>query len=116
MRSVTVAKADLLTILKENKTKHRSIFLEAQRRYRERCIEELDKTLADARAGRNFQLQFRLPVPEDHTKEYNQVIKMVEMSQDDNLELTNQEFATFVMDDWSWKAAWAANTASYTNR
>lgn len=33
--------------------------------------------------------------------------------EDTLVDLSDQEAAQFVMDDWSWKAAWAANTMSY---
>ncbi len=114
MRTVTVKKEDLLKILKENRDNHRAIFEEAQKNYRERAIEELDRRLRDAEEGRRIDVAIYLPAPEDHTKDYDRVIRMVEMSIEDNVELTNQEFAQYVQDDWSWRRAWVANTASYT--
>lgn len=44
-----------------------------------------------------------LLVPEDHTDEYDQLLEMLAMSVDDEVELTAQEFAQYVRDDWSWK-------------
>ena len=38
---------------------------------------------------------------EDHEKDYNQMINMLQMSVDEELELDLEDFAKFVMDDWS---------------
>lgn len=115
MNRVTVKKGELLEALRENKDKHRSLFEEAQKNFRERIIEELDRRLQDAKAGRSVQLYIDLPEPEDHTKDYERVIRMVEMSQDDTLDITREDFARYVMDDWEWRRAWVANTLSYTS-
>lgn len=114
MKTVKVKKAELLSELRKNKKNHRNIFLEAQKRYAERYIQEIEKRLSDAREGKRFDQYIGLPVPEDHTADYQRAIKMMVMSVEETIELTESEFATYVMDDWAWKRAWAANTASYT--
>ena len=38
---------------------------------------------------------------EGHEKDYNQMINMLQMSVDEELELDSEDFAKFVMDDWS---------------
>lgn len=114
MQKVIVKREALLAKLKENRYNHRGIFEEAQMAFRQRMIEELDKALDDAKHGRSFRRFIDLPEPEDHTKDYDRVITMVEMSVSENVELTQQEFAIYVMDDWGWKGAWTNNTVSYT--
>lgn len=114
MNEVTVEKGALLEVLKKNREAHRGIFEKAQERYRERVLEELEKSLQDAQAGRHFRRHIELPEPEDHTGDYDRIIRMVEMSVKVDIELTQGEFATYVMDDWNWKRAWTTNTLAYT--
>jgi hypothetical protein len=114
VNKITVKKSELLEALRENKDRHRKIFDEAQKNFRQRIIEELDQRLTDAQEGRKINLSFNFPEPEDHTKDYDRVIRMVEMSQDDTLDITQPDFAQYVMDDWDWRRAWVANTLSYT--
>lgn len=114
MNTVKVKKEELLKALQENREAHRGIFEEAQKNYRERLIEELDRRLEDARNGKSIDLYFNFPEPEDHTKDYDRVIKMLEMSIEDELELSQVDFTRYVMDDWEWRRAWLQNTVSYT--
>jgi hypothetical protein len=51
MKNVTVRKEELLTALRENRDGHRASFEAAQIGWRETVIQELDRRLADARAG-----------------------------------------------------------------
>ena len=86
MGLMTFHKSQLLTIIKENRDKHRAVFEEAQAGYRTKVIEELDKRLADARAGRRIDTFISLTEPVDQTRNYDRVIKMLEMFQDDLLQ------------------------------
>jgi hypothetical protein len=111
---IRVNKADLLDVLRENRAAHRDIFLTAQEKYRERIIEELDRRLADAKAGKAIDVYIRLPVPEDHTDDYDRIISMLMMSLDDEILLTERDAMTYVQDEWGWNASFFANTTSYT--
>lgn len=48
-------------------------------------------------------VMFDLQVPQNHAKDYDQVIAMLEMCVDDELSIRSDEFACYVMDDWDWK-------------
>ncbi len=113
MNTVKVMKSELLAKIGANREQHRNEFEKALAGYRERCIEELEARLVDLRAGRRFDVAIRLPVPEDHTDDYNRVITMLEMSVDDEIEIYEQEFSQYVMDQWSWKGAFTTTNATY---
>lgn len=102
MDTVKVRKDDLLSKLEVNRGNHRTLFLEAQEGYRELVIAELDKSLRDARAGREIRTFIRMEAPQDHTGDYDTVIAMLGMSVDDTVELTAQEFRCYVQDQWQW--------------
>lgn len=114
MSIVVVNRDALLAKIKENRDGHRTLFLEAQKGYRGRIIEELERMLADARRGLKVEQYINLPIPEDHTKDYNRVIAMVEMSVEANIELTAVEFSQYVMDEWAWRADFIGTASNYT--
>lgn len=116
MDTVKVKVAELHKVIKANRENHRAEFELAQQGYREQVIEILDERLKAARAGKKMILSIVLPFPEDHTKEYDRVIRMLEMSVEEVIEIAQHEFAMYVMDDWSWKAGWAASNTGYMEK
>lgn len=113
MRTVKVKVSELLGKIKKNREAHRAVFLEACEGYREKSIAELEKMLAEAKDGKRIRRYVELVEPMDMTKEYDQVIAMLEMSNDDVVELTHTEFQNYVQDDWSWKEQFTANNTRY---
>lgn len=114
MNSINVKKIDLLTTLRENREKHRTIFLEATEGYREAAIKELDAMLEDAKAGRKIRRSLTLVEPQDQTRDYDRAIRMLEMSQDDVIELEEHDFAQYVLDDWAWKRQFLLSNSAYS--
>ena len=85
MNEVKVKREELLTKVRANRDAHRSLFLLAQEGYRKLVIEELDKMLADARAGLPIKRSVSLTEPSDHTKDYDRVVAMLdERGRDDH--------------------------------
>jgi hypothetical protein len=115
MRTITVDKVELLRVLETNLNEHREIFIKAQVAYREKMIAELDRALAEAREGGTIRRMFSLPVPEDHTEDFATAIKMLAWHQFEQIELTMDEFETYVENKWRWRASFTANTESYLN-
>jgi len=113
MDPVTVKKTDLLETLRRNRDEHRDLFLKAQKAYRKRWIKELERKLKEARNNEEIVQAIALPVPEDHTDDFDTVIQMLEWDQNDTLEISYRDFLTYVRNDWGWKVSFAANTESY---
>jgi hypothetical protein len=83
----------------------------------EEAVDELRSRVKRLKEGQFIQLagiQFLIPVPEDHTKDYDQVIEMLKMSVDEELEIESDQFACYVMDDWDWKEDFAR--AAFSNK
>jgi hypothetical protein len=116
MKKVNVKKTDLLDILVKNRTEHRDIFLKAMEKFRELYAKELTKQLKAAQSGGplNVRRFYALVEPKDYTSEYDRVIKMLEMSVDDSVEIGADEFQNFVQDIWSWSREWAISNSGYT--
>ena len=115
MNIVKIKKADLLKVLKENRAAHRKIFEEALVGYKKKVIELLDKKLQEARTGIRVRMVFNLIEPQDQTKDYDRAIRMLEMSIEKVIELSEQDFKAYVMDDWSWKFQFLSSNSAYSS-
>jgi len=117
MKEVRLLKAKLLAILQTNRNEHRDIFLKAQKAYRQRAIEVLDRQLKLACDGSPFMLAeiVQLATPEDHTADYDRALKMLELSVDETIVLSAEEFTNLVQDQWSWSRQWAYSNIAYVD-
>ena len=113
MESVKVGREELLKTLKTNRDNHRKIFEEALEGYREEAIKELEGAIADAKSGKKIRRNLTLVEPMDQTKDYDRVIRMLEMSKDAIIEISEQDFACYVLDDWRWKDQFTASNTRY---
>jgi hypothetical protein len=113
MQTINVNKGELIEKIRANRDEHRSMFIKAQERYREAMIAELDRALQDARDGKKIRRAFSLPVPEDHTQEFDTAIEMLEWEKATEVKITQQDFQRYVQNRWEWAASFAANTGSY---
>lgn len=105
MKTVRVNKTDLLEILCENRKKHKEQYKESIKSFRVKSADLLNKELQKIIAGKKFEVHFDLQKPTSHEKDYDLVIKMVEMSVDDIIELEQHEFNQLVNDEWTWKSS-----------
>ena len=92
MDIVKVDKGELLGILRENRTSHKATVRDAFINYRKLAIEELDKMIAEAKAGKKIRRALELIEPMDMTDAYDTAILMLEMSVDVTVELDSHEF------------------------
>jgi hypothetical protein len=126
MREVKVKTAELLEKVKANREKHIKEYEEAVAGYKEAATEAVEKAMAklkkqieDLQEGEVLHLAavvFDLEVPQNHEKDYDQVILMLEMSVDEELSIKADEFACYVMDDWDWKADFLKMSDTYKNK
>lgn len=114
MRPVRVDKATVLVTLKENRAKHRDIFLEAIEGYRTEVIEQLERHIVEMKSGKPKRTYISIPYPEDHTSDYDDAIDMLEMSVDSVVELDSDAFQAFYKDKWGWKNQFLASNSGYS--
>jgi hypothetical protein len=115
MKNIKANVKELLEILTQNRDLHHDIFIAAQKIYRSEVIRRLDKALQDAKDGKEFPGSIHIPAPEDHTKDYDRVIRMLQLSVDENIELDERDVEVYVLDRWSWSHNWAASNFQYLN-
>lgn len=109
-----IEKTQLLEVLASNRAKHRAIFEEAVEGYRKKAVEMLNANLDAIKANKNHRVGVYLQVPEDHTRDYDRIIKMVNMSTDDEIVLQETDFKSYVMDDWQWTQQFLASNSVYS--
>lgn len=72
--------------------------------------EQFLKALANL-SNRLVETQHR---PVEHTENYDLAIGMLELSVDDTVELTAQQYRELVKDDWTWKSSFMATKNFYS--
>jgi len=110
----TIKKEALLSILRKNRDLHRGVFEEAMNGFQQRALDVLEAELARRRGGgKARELRVLLNAPEDHTRDYDRVITMVDLDVREEITLSESEAAQYVMDDWHWKGAWLKMSSRY---
>lgn len=115
MKTIKVDKTELLEIIKRNRSNHRAIYEEAFEGYRKESIRIHEENLKSLRSGKKVIVAFYEQAPQDHTDDYNLIIRMLEMSIDPFVDLDQQQFSNYVDDNWSWKQQWSASNSKYTS-
>ncbi len=113
LNETRVGKIDLLKILNENRVKHINEYTEAISDYWLALEKYYTQGLELARAKKTSDDHFQFQHPQkpiSQETQYNRVIRQLELSLDATVTLDAQQFSTYVMDDWAWKASFSANS------
>ncbi len=117
---VTVQKDWLLEQLKENRTKHQAEFEEAHGNWILAITQELKDKLALFTEGGlrtdAWSPHFENHEPVNYLDEYDQVIGMLEIADDETFSLGTQEYQCWIRDEWHWKRQFVASTSHYNGR
>ena len=123
--------ADVLRTCKENREKHVIAAAKAKQDYRAAALIEFEEKKAAAIKEMNakikaakeeggaihrltsIDLSLDLPLPEDHTEDYDRAIAMLSMTEEKVLVLTPDQFRQLVLDQWSWKQTFEFSNTSY---
>jgi hypothetical protein len=62
-----------------------------------------------------YNKDLELKYPEDHSRDYDKAIRLVEMSAYDKISLNEDEFNRYVMNDWEWKSSFLVSNSAYYN-
>jgi hypothetical protein len=116
---ITVDKGELLAKLRENRDKHQTVFQAALEGFRREAIRVLRNHISMMEGAglgtlvKIGSLDVRLSRPEDHTRDYDRVIGMLEMDQGITFRLDQQTYRNYVDDDWTWKQSWSKLSLRY---
>lgn len=114
LSEVLLSKELLLGQVKANYASHRQKFEEAMVGYKAKAIGLLEEHIQRIKDNAPEKVFVQLPMPEDHSRDYERVIEMLEWSKDEELELNEQDFATYVLDQWGWQEGFAQTYAMYS--
>lgn len=118
--NITVSKTKLLDVLRSNMSAHVSTFEIARKEYLERCKKCMKETIKDIEEGmyndsNKLQevLYFSLPAPTSYESAYTEVISMLEFCDDEEVEITGNQYRAWVKDEWDWTGTFIASTMNY---
>lgn len=100
--TMNFSRMELLAKLKENLANHKKIVDEARIGYIEKAKKAVADRLDELRGGKVVSLTFHLSPPVDNSEVYKTTIGMLEMSKDETIVLTADEFRQLVQDEWDW--------------
>jgi hypothetical protein len=113
MREMNFPKSDLLAKIRENREEHIKDYKEAVDGYRIAVLLAIQKGIGELQEREKLIKQgdiilvqaitFNLALPQSHQQDYDRVIAMLEMSIDDKLSVTDDDFSRYVLDQWDWK-------------
>jgi uncharacterized beta-barrel protein YwiB (DUF1934 family) len=116
MRTVKIDRSELLEIVQKNKQKHVTEYAEAVTDYKKAVLKIAQDNLKLARSGdldRIAQIRNNLAKPTSFEDSYTMAIRMLELSVDEVIELTQEEFSQLVLDEWHWKNLFITSNALY---
>lgn len=114
MEQVVVKKDGLRDALITNKANHRAEFEKALDGYRTRSIELLEEHIDRIKKGKVEQVFVSLPIPEDHTDDYDKALLTLDWTVFDEVVLSIREFDMYVRDNWAWKNEFTTTSAMYS--
>jgi coenzyme F420-reducing hydrogenase alpha subunit len=115
MNTIIVDKQTLLKILADNRSKHVTEYEQAVEAYHEKTVETIRRVLAHAENREELDLKeiYNLEKPESHEKDYDLVIRMLNMDMEPKVTLSRQEYSQYVDDNWTWTASFKNSTSNY---
>lgn len=63
-----------------------------------------------------FNPNLGLKYPENHEADYNTIIRKLELSTAKEIKLTDNEFHSYVMNNWAWKNNFISTNSAYVNK
>lgn len=115
MRTVRINKGDLVNTLIKNRNAHKAEYEEAVKGYCTKMVEFLKEKAGLLAMGYPHEVIVSDFPPENHTDDYNRALKMLEMSVDSTVELTEVEFRQLVEDEWNWRVTFKAASMKYSS-
>jgi hypothetical protein len=103
----------LMLALEQNRSTHAEAYEKAKLGYIKVTTKQVEEYLTRLANGELLERAYLPAPPEDHTSDYDDAIEMMRWAKDDTIELTQQQFRQYVMDDWGWKDNWVTSNTAY---
>jgi hypothetical protein len=106
----------IIKALKANAAEHKIDYKKAVDQYYIDADQLLREQLDLVANKKKLNLHFNLPLPQDRSKLYDNVINFYEQSVEEEFALTKAEFDNIFNDEWDWMQAAKTSNAFYTSR
>jgi len=127
MSRISVKREDLIKVLNTNRDKHQTEYAEAYAGYLQLCVEALEEkveTVKEAakapKDGPELKVEMffndLMSQPENHVDNYQDVIDMLELSEDVKLDIGMEEYKKYYKNDWSWSHNWGLSNKMYVDK
>ena len=83
--------------------------------YKIQATKLLKEHLLRVQAGKNVRAHIVLTQAVNQTRSYDRIIGMLEMALAEEVELSEEDYQQYVMDDWSWKEEFLTSNARYSS-
>lgn len=123
MESVQINRTQLLGIVQENMTKHVAEYLEAVEDHKTLCtkianenIKLAKSNLKKVEAGELDKIESYKALPQkpsSYESDYKRAIRMLELSVDTVIDVSEEDFNQLVLDEWTWKRAFIMSNTTY---
>lgn len=111
MKLIKVKKPALLEALKRNRDIHSKEYEEALIDFRKKCVAVLEAELL--KTNRTDTLSVNITAPINAIDNYNEAIGMLEFHCEDIIELDNNEYKRYILNEWQWTGLFKTLAASY---
>lgn len=112
LKTIKVSKQELIDKITENLGKHQEEYDQSVIDRKQHAIEVLTEQLAESKDGNIPEILTFDAVP-NHSADYKTVIEMLEMSVDNEIEVTYEQFKRYVRDEWEWKSEFLTVSGMY---
>lgn len=106
----------LIGRIQTQRDEHQQVFNDAVEVYRKELLAQVESYVIRVKKGELVLLIHHLPVPEEHTKDFDLILDMLNSTRDETIELNKNEFDCYVRGNWGWKTEFTNNTVSYANK
>lgn len=116
LNHVRVKRLDLIRVIQENLAKHIQDYDEAVKNYKTVVLKIAKQNLKIAKTDGDlatYKLQPYPVVPFSYESHYRRALRMLEMSTEDEIDLSSDMFDQLVLDDWVWKNSFIATNEMY---
>jgi hypothetical protein len=107
-------KSELKETVSKNRDLHRTIFEEAIEGYKKKVQVALEEHIDRIKNGEIIRVHIYYDEPVDHTRDYDRLLKMLDMTVETHIELTENQFESYILDDWKWKRQFIATNSAYS--